>query len=134
MFDFKERNAQGRSRFFRRRQEEVSPQRLFSYILENAKESVRPVVSMCKTLKGMRNGFLQVETELQQSETLAASSGRNIANCLLKQHSESEKRNHIDEHSQQPFASTRSTCVQWDCIPVNTAAGKSVPASIFFAI
>ena len=42
-----------------------------------------------------------------------------IANCLLKQHQEPEKRSHIDEHSSQLFASTRSTCVQWDCIQVN---------------
>ena len=54
-----------------------------------------------------------------------------IAKCLLKQHQEPEKRSYKDEDSQQPFASTRSTCVQWDCIPANTAAGKSVPASIF---
>ena len=48
---------EGRSRFFRRRAEEVSTQGLFSYILENAKESLRPVVSMCKTLKGMKTVF-----------------------------------------------------------------------------
>ena len=35
-----------------------------------------------------------------------------IANCLLKQHPEPVKRNHIDEHSQQPFASKYSTCAQ----------------------
>ncbi len=128
LFNLKERNTQGRTRFFHR-PEKVNTQRLFSYNLENAKESVRPVVSMCKTLKGMRNGFLQVETEPQQSETLAASSGRNIANCLLKQYLEPEKRMHIDERSQQLFASTRSTCVQWG-IPATTAAEKSVPASI----
>ena len=54
-----------------------------------------------------------------------------IANCLLKQHQEPEKRSYKDEDSQQLFASKRSTCVQWDCIPTNTAAEKSVPASIF---
>ena len=35
-----------------------------------------------------------------------------IANCLLKWHPEPVKRNHIDEHSQQPFALKRSTCAQ----------------------
>ena len=35
-----------------------------------------------------------------------------IANCLLKRHPEPVKRNHIDEHSQQLFASKRSTCAQ----------------------
>ena len=57
LFNFKERNTQGRSRFFRRRPEEVSTQGLFSYILENAKESLRPVVSMCRTLKVSETGF-----------------------------------------------------------------------------
>ena len=57
VFNFKERNTQGRSRFFRRRPEEVSTQGLFSYILENAKESLRPVVSMCRTLKVSETGF-----------------------------------------------------------------------------
>ena len=54
-----------------------------------------------------------------------------IANCLLKQHPEPEKWSHIDEHSQQPFASTRSTCVQWDVFRWIRVVGKSVPASIF---
>ena len=67
-------NTQRHSRFSCRRPEEVSTQGLFSYILENAKESVRPVVSMCKTL---RNSFLQVEAEPYKDETLATSSGRN---------------------------------------------------------
>ena len=44
------------------------------------------------------------------------------------------KRSHIDERSQQLFDSKRSTCAQWGGIPVNTAAEKSVSASIFFAI
>ena len=35
-----------------------------------------------------------------------------IVNCLLKQHPEPEKRSHKDEHSQQLFASKRSTCAQ----------------------
>ena len=51
-----------------------------------------------------------------------------IANCLLKRHPEPVKRNHIDEYSQQPFASKRSNC---DCIQANTAAEKSISASIF---
>ena len=54
-----------------------------------------------------------------------------IANCLLKRHPEPVKRNHIDEYSQQPFASNHSTCAQWG-IPATTVAGKSVPASIFY--
>ena len=57
LFNFKEQNTQGRSRFFRRRPEEVSTQGLFSYILENAKESLWPVVSMCRTLKVSETGF-----------------------------------------------------------------------------
>ena len=32
---------------------------------------MRPVVSICKTLKGMRNRFLQVETEPYKDETSA---------------------------------------------------------------
>ena len=39
-------------------------------------------------------------------------SSDSIANCLLKRHPEPEKRSHLDEHSQQPFASKRSTCAQ----------------------
>jgi len=77
LFNFKEQNTQGRSRFFRRRPEEVSTQGLFSYILENAKEKMWSIVKLCRTLKGMRNGFLQVEAEPYKDETLAASSGRN---------------------------------------------------------
>ena len=77
LFNFKERNTQGRSRFFHRGPEEVSTQGLFSYILENAKEKMWSIVKLCRTLKGMRNGFLQVEAEPYKDETLAASSGRN---------------------------------------------------------
>ena len=55
----------------------------------------------------------------------------NIASCLLKIHLEPENRSHIDECSQHLFASKHSTCVQWDCIPANMAAGKSSSASIF---
>ena len=58
-------------------------------------------------------------------------SGKVIANCLLKAHSKSEKRSHIDERSQQLFASKRSAYAQKDCIPANTAAEKSRSASIF---
>ena len=45
-------------------------------------------------------------------EETTGSSGRCIANCLLKRHPEPEKRSHKDEHSQKLFASKRSTCAQ----------------------
>ena len=77
VFNLKEQNTQGRSRFFRRRPEEVSTPRLFSYILEKAKEKMRPIVKLCRTLKVMRNRLLQVEAEPKQNETLATFSGRN---------------------------------------------------------
>ena len=53
-----------------------------------------------------------------------------IANCLLKWHPEHLKQRHKDEHSSQLFALTCSTCIQWDCIPMNTVAGKSVSAAV----
>ena len=43
--------------FFRRRPEEVSTQRIFSYILENAKETMWSIVRMCRTLKVSETGF-----------------------------------------------------------------------------
>ena len=77
MFNFKERNTQGCSQFFCRRPEEVSTQGVFSYTLENAQERVRPVVSMCKTLKGDGKQFFTSGSGTDKDETLATSSGRN---------------------------------------------------------
>jgi len=77
MFNFKERNSQGCSRFFRRRSEEVSTQRLFGYIFEKKQQSKWSIEKMCKVLKGMRNRVSQVETEPYQDEMPAVSSGRN---------------------------------------------------------
>ena len=57
LFNFKKRNPQGRPVFFRRRPEEVSTQRIFSYILENAKETMWSIVRMCRTLKVSETGF-----------------------------------------------------------------------------
>ena len=48
---------EGRSRFFRRRPEEVSTQGLFSYILENAKEKMWSIVKLCRTLNVSETGF-----------------------------------------------------------------------------
>lgn len=78
--------------------------------------------------------LLDSETCSKWSFVCASSPLHVIASCLLKPYSELVKRSHTDECSRQSSSSTHSTFFQWDCIPANTAAGKSMSANVFLQV